>query len=196
MSLEDNTTCALCLVDFVDEDEVRPVHPIEGLIFPTSHTFPDGLNVASGTRIPGACRDKHDEPHIHEKCIPVWEDKFNLETPVTREEAAETAGIPRFSVFGLSDTEYTADEVSEVFDSTLDEDAFSEIFEEEEEPELDEIPFTDMDDYVDEALNAMASEMEEEDEELDCPVGCPHKLYLHNEVTDQVLLCSKCECSF
>jgi hypothetical protein len=195
MSLEDNTTCALCLVDFVDEEEVRPVHPTQGLVFPTSHIFPDGQD-RLGRRLPEACRDNHDEPHIHEKCIPAWEDKFNLTTPETREEAAETAGIPRFSVFGLSDTEYTAEEVADIFDSTLDEDAFSEIFEEEEEPELDVVPLTDMDDYVDEALEVMASEMEEEDQEEDCPIGCPHKLYLHKEITDQVLLCSLCDCSF
>lgn len=195
MSLEDNTTCGLCLIDFIDGDEVRPIHPTQGLVFPTSHTFPDAINIFGSVMV-GACRDKHTEPHIHEKCIPAWEDKFNLETPATRKEAAEIAGIPRFPVFGLSNTKYTAEEVADIFDDTLDEDAFSEIFEEEEEPELDVVPLTDMDDYANEALEAMTSEMEEEDQEADCPVGCPHKLYLHKEITDQVLLCSLCDCSF
>ncbi|KKN70522.1 hypothetical protein LCGC14_0429530 [marine sediment metagenome] len=169
MSLEDNTTCALCLVDFVDGDEVRPIHPTQGLVFPTSHTFPDAINIFGATMV-GICRDDHTEPHIHEKCINAWEDKFNLKTPATREEAAETAGIPRFSVFSLTDAEYTADEISEIFDSTLDEE--------------------------DEMEQALIAEVEEEDKEADCPVGCPHKLYLHKEITDQVLLCSLCDCSF
>jgi len=100
MSLEDNTTCALCLVDFIDGNEVRPVHPTQGLVFPTSHTFPDAINIF-GFRMEGKCRDDHKEPHIHEKCINGWEDKFNLETPKTREEARKTAGMPKVAAFGL-----------------------------------------------------------------------------------------------
>ena len=170
MSLEDNTTCALCLVDFIDEDEVRAIHPIKGLVFPISHTFPDGLN-ARGGRIPGSCKRYCDEPHIHAKCILAWEDKFNLKTPETREEAREAAGIPKFSVFGLTDAEYTPDDLVKIFT-----------------PDEDEIEV--------EMTEAIITEIEEEDEKPDCPIGCSHKLYLHNEVTDQVLLCSICDCSF
>lgn len=91
MSHINNKTCALCLVDFELEDEVRTVEPNKGWVFPESHIWPDGKGMFGG-RIPNACIDSEShlkEPHIHEKCIPQWEDKFNLRTPETREEALE-----------------------------------------------------------------------------------------------------------
>lgn len=91
-----NRTCALCFVDFEPEDEVRTIHPEKGLVFPSSHIWPDGQDDL-GRRIPNNCVERHGhEPHIHEKCIPAWEDKLNVETPETREEAAEKAGITGF----------------------------------------------------------------------------------------------------
>ena len=91
-----NRTCALCFVDFEPEDEVRTVHPEKGLVFPSSHIWPDGTTMI-GTRLPNACLNSHGhEPHIHEKCIKQWEDKFNVKTPETREEAAEMADVPSF----------------------------------------------------------------------------------------------------
>ena len=92
-------------------------------------------------------------------------------TPETCEEAAEVAGISKFSIFGLTDAEYTPDDLVRIFN-----------------PNEDEIEA--------EMTEAIITEIEEEDEELDCPIGCPHKLYLHNEVTDQVLSCKLCECTF
>ena len=92
-------------------------------------------------------------------------------TPETCEEAAEVAGISKFSIFGLTDAEYTPDDLVRIFN-----------------PNEDEIEA--------EMTEAIITEMEEEDEELDCPIGCPHKLYLHNKVTDQVLSCKLCECTF
>ena len=61
---------------------------------------------------------------------------------------------------------------------------------------LGQVSGLDEEEIVDSFERALLEKQEEEDEEEGCPIGCPHKLYLHKEITDQVLLCSLCDCSF
>ena len=86
MITSNNNACALCFKEFVDGDKVRGIHPTKGIIFHKYHTFPDG-ETDSGRRLPGLCKLRHDEPHIHEECVTQWQDKFNIEPTASKEEA-------------------------------------------------------------------------------------------------------------
>ncbi len=70
--------CILCFEDFVENEVVRAVHEETGAIHPQTHTYPHGSNWR-GNPIENACRDNHTEPHIHNKCVPIWADKMNID---------------------------------------------------------------------------------------------------------------------
>lgn len=116
MSTQDKE-CALCFKEFKEGDKVRGVHPTKGLVFHKFHTYPDGETDA-GVRLPGLCRTRYTEPHIHEECIPLWQDKFNQEPVKDKEEAIrELDNIPLFSMYTQ---EYIKELDKELEDEMLD----------------------------------------------------------------------------
>lgn len=84
MTVEDpkRRECAACFEELVDGDEVRGAQPETGILHFQIHTYPHGADRLD-RQIPDFCTTGHDNDiHVHEKCRPFWEDKFNMETPV------------------------------------------------------------------------------------------------------------------
>lgn len=73
--------CVMCLKPIETGDDVRTVSPTEFRLHPQTHTVPDGVSIYN-MPVADACTYFHSEmEHIHETCIPVWCDKFNLPMP-------------------------------------------------------------------------------------------------------------------